>query len=60
LYPLPAVIAGAGWVYVFATSGWKYIVIGLATLAVGVGVFLVRAAIRKTWPYGLAQDADAT
>ena len=51
LYPLPAVIAGAGWVYVFATSGGKYIVIGLATLAVGVGVFLVRAAFMRTWPY---------
>jgi basic amino acid/polyamine antiporter, APA family len=39
LYPLPAVLAFLGWTYIFLTSGWKYIGIGLATLAVGVGVF---------------------
>ena len=50
-YPVPALIACAGWIYIFATSGWKYIVIGAATLAAGVAVFLARAALRKTWPY---------
>lgn len=57
-YPVPAVIAGAGWLYIFATSGWQYIAIGLATLAVGVGVFLAQAAFRKTWPYGPLGNND--
>ena len=47
-----AAIALLGWVYIFATSGWKFIVAGLATLAVGVGVFFVRAAVTRTWPFG--------
>ncbi len=36
LYPLPSVLALLGWIYIFATSGWRYIVGGLASLAVGV------------------------
>ncbi|HTC93565.1 MAG TPA: APC family permease [Terriglobales bacterium] len=51
LYPVPAVIAAAGWIYIFATSGWKFIVVGLVTLVVGIAVFLIRAAYGRTWPY---------
>jgi amino acid transporter len=42
LYPLPSAIAFAGWSYVFAASGWKYVAFGLATLAAGCGVYAVR------------------
>lgn len=52
LYPLPAVLALLGWIYIFGTSGWRYIAGGLATLAVGVAVFLVRARLTATWPFG--------
>jgi len=52
LYPLPAVIAFAGWTYIFVSSGWTYMAVGVATLAVGVGVFLARAALGATWPFG--------
>jgi basic amino acid/polyamine antiporter, APA family len=51
LYPLPAIIAFAGWAYVFLTSGWAYIAVGLATLAAGVIAFLVRARLSATWPF---------
>jgi len=51
LYPVPAAIAGAGWIYIFATSGWKFIAVGLVTLIVGIAVFLIRAAAAKTWPF---------
>jgi amino acid transporter len=51
LYPLPALIACAGWIYIFATSGWKFIAIGLLTLVAGIAVFLIRAAVRKSWPF---------
>lgn len=53
LYPLPLLIALAGWIFVFATSDPMLIVFGLATLAVGVVVYLVRASVRKEWPFGL-------
>lgn len=50
LYPLPAAAALLGWVYIFLTSGWIYIAAGLVTLAAGVGIFLVRARLTRTWP----------
>ncbi len=40
LYPLPAVLAFFGWSYIFLSNGWRYIGIGLGTLAFGVCLFL--------------------
>ena len=39
LYPVPSLIAFAGWVYIFATSGWTYIAFGLITTAAGIAVY---------------------
>jgi len=52
LYPLPAVVAFFGWAFVFTTSGWRYVSIGVITLAVGALVFLIWAARARTWPFG--------
>ena len=41
LYPVPALIALAGWVFVFATSGSEIIGLGLATLGAGVVAYLL-------------------
>ncbi|MEZ5400730.1 MAG: amino acid permease [Bryobacteraceae bacterium] len=41
LYPLPSLIALAGWGFVFATSGWTFVLYGLLTLVLGVGAFWV-------------------
>ena len=54
LYPVPAVIAFLGWAYVFLTSGWAYIAVGLATLVAGVVAFLLRARVSATWPFAPA------
>jgi amino acid transporter len=35
LYPIPSAIAFAGWLYIFATSGWNYAAFGILTLAAG-------------------------
>ncbi len=51
LYPLPAVIAFLGWAFVFTTSGWGYVSVGVLTLAAGIAVFLIRAKITATWPF---------
>ena len=40
-FPLPALIALAGWLYVFGTSQWLVIAYGLGSLALGVAAFLV-------------------
>jgi amino acid transporter len=39
LYPLPSLIALAGWTYVFGTSGAVYIAFGLLTLVAGAGAY---------------------
>jgi len=41
LYPLPSVVAFAGWMYIFLTSGWNYIAFGLLTLAAGIIVWRI-------------------
>lgn len=51
LYPLPALIALAGWVYIVVTSGARYMVLAGAFLAVGIAVFLLRARQRADWPF---------
>jgi amino acid transporter len=50
-YPVPIVIAFFGWAYVFLTSGWRYIMIGLLTLLTGVLVFFIWAKWKATWPF---------
>ncbi|HEY1337216.1 MAG TPA: amino acid permease [Bryobacteraceae bacterium] len=43
LYPVPAVLALAGWAYIFLTSGWTYIGFGLLTLASGCIAWWLRS-----------------
>jgi len=52
LYPLPCILAVAGWLFVYASTGRLYIVIGALTLAVGLVVFLVWAGRQGVWPFG--------
>jgi amino acid transporter len=57
LYPVPAIIAFLGWTYIFLTSGWGYIGVGLLTLIAGVGVFLVWSRVTRTWPFAPSPPA---
>ncbi len=41
LYPLPSIVAFAGWLYIFLTSGWSYVAFGLLTLILGMVVWRV-------------------
>jgi amino acid transporter len=51
LYPLPSVIAFAGWTYIVATNGAVYIVIGLGLLGIGTAAYMWRARKVAEWPY---------
>jgi amino acid transporter len=51
IYPIPALLALAGWIFVFWSAGGRAIIFGVVTLAVGCGVFLVRAAQNGNWPF---------
>jgi amino acid transporter len=56
LYPLPALVALAGWGFLFATAGKNVILYSLAVLALGVGAWLIRARVARHWPF--AGNAD--
>ena len=51
LYPLPNLIALFGWIFVFATSGTKIILFGLATLLAGVLLFLAWSGLGRRRPW---------
>ena len=51
LYPLPAIISLAGYLYVFVSLGWVFILFGLLTLLIGAGVYLMVAHRQRQWPF---------
>jgi len=52
LYPLPPLISLAGYLYVFSSLGLRFILFGVLTLAIGVGVYLILARKQREWPFG--------
>ena len=51
LYPLPAMVALAGWIFLLLTSGWLLIALGLGTLALGIVCFFVWSWRSRHWPF---------
>ena len=51
LYPLPSIIALIGWVFIFATTPWPVVVLGLGTLVLGVVFFLIWSWYTERWPF---------
>jgi hypothetical protein len=54
LYPLPSVLAFAGWVYILISSGVTFILAGLGLLALGIGAYCWHANRKKEWPFAEA------
>jgi amino acid transporter len=54
LYPLPAVIAFAGFVFVlFSRKNFqKEVVYAIVLLIAGISIYMIRARSRKEWPFG--------
>jgi amino acid transporter len=53
LYPLPSIVALIGWVFIFATTDWPIILLGLVTLLLGAIVFLIWSWYTERWPFAL-------
>jgi amino acid transporter len=51
LYPATSVVAFAGWTYILAASGTRYILAGVGLLAGGIVAYLVRARRTAEWPF---------
>jgi amino acid transporter len=58
LYPLPALIALTGWVFLFVTTDLNTILYGAGVLAAGVGLFLGWARWTRRWPFAPAAAAE--
>lgn len=56
LYPLPCIVALAGWLFVYCSTEWLFIAIGLITMASGLVVFLIWAKGTSSWPFGTASS----
>jgi amino acid transporter len=51
LYPLPNLIALAGWIFVFATTDWPIILFGMGTLGLGLVCFTIWSWHTRQWPF---------
>jgi amino acid transporter len=58
LYPLPALIALAGWIYILGTNQWQIVAWGVALMIVGIGAYLWQAKIRSEWPFELMKQTE--
>jgi len=59
LYPVPALVAVLGWIFVFATTQLLVIVFGVGVLALGCLAFLLWSWNTKRWPFSLEETASA-
>jgi len=57
LYPLPALMALVGWIFLFVMSGKQQVVSSLLALAAGVAAFLIWSKLRRSWPFAETEPA---
>jgi len=51
LYPVTSIIAFAGWGFILAASGLKFILWGFALVGFGVIAYMWRARVQREWPF---------
>ena len=51
LYPLPALVALVGWLFVFVTAGKWPVIYSLGAMVLGVITFLIWSKSRASWPF---------
>jgi len=56
LYPLPAIVALIGWLYVFISplaqpGGWRFMLYAFGTIVAGFAAYLALAAQKRDWPF---------
>jgi APA family basic amino acid/polyamine antiporter len=55
LYPVPAIVAVLGWLFVFATTQLRVIVFGVGVLAMGCIAFMIWSWKSRSWPFVLEE-----
>jgi amino acid transporter len=56
LYPIPAILALIGWVFVFVSplsqpGGWRYMLYAFGTIIAGLAAYLALASQKRDWPF---------
>ena len=51
LYPVPSLLALAGWIYVYASATTESILLSVAWIVGGVVAFLAWARVNRAWPF---------
>ncbi|NII10171.1 APC family permease [Oleiagrimonas sp. C23AA] len=59
LYPVPCVIALAGWIYVYASASAMSLILSGAWILAGVAVFVIWARVNRSWPFAPAEIREA-
>jgi hypothetical protein len=57
LFPLPAIVALAGWILAFSNTGTQPIELGAGWLVAGIAVYLFAARAQRAWPFAAAVTA---
>jgi amino acid transporter len=52
LYPVPSILALAGWIYIFQASGWAAIRVAIGWTVLGIIAFGIWARAEQVWPFG--------
>ena len=55
IYPVPVVIAIAGWLAIFISTGSTPMLASLVAAALGAGVYFLRARYLNQWPFSSRQ-----
>ena len=58
LYPMPVVVALAGWLFILVSSEMRFIAGGLLTVTAATGAYLWRARSRREWPFALLNSPE--
>ncbi|MFC5096267.1 APC family permease [Amycolatopsis plumensis] len=59
LFPVPTIIAGIGWVYIYVSADWLSIGLSLGWIVIGAVAYLVYAKAERTWPFGPKEIKEA-
>jgi amino acid transporter len=54
LFPIPALIALAGWIFILIPSGWQYVLWAFVFMLIGSGAYLLLARKKNDWPFQTA------
>ena len=59
LYPIPCIIALAGWVYVYLSASTLSLILSGAWIVAGLVVFAIWARVNKSWPFAPVEIHEA-